>query len=132
VTKPTGAARPGEGLGVVVGRSSDVPEGGRIVVDIDGTEIGVFRVDGELRAWRNMCVHAGGPVCQGKMIHRVVERLDEDRRSLGDDFGPALHIVCPWHGYEFDLRTGAHPGDATSSLRGFAVSEADGEIVVRL
>lgn len=117
---------------VVVALSSDVPEGGRVVVDVDGTEIGVFRVQGELRAWSNYCLHAGGPVCQGKMIHRVIERLDEEKRSLGDDFGPAMHVVCPWHGYEYDLLTGAHPTDPAAQLRGFTVVEEGGEISVDL
>jgi nitrite reductase/ring-hydroxylating ferredoxin subunit len=60
----------------------------------------------------------------------VVERLDEHRRSLGDFFGDRTHIVCPWHGYEFDLRTGEHPADPSIRLRPYPVHERDGEIVV--
>lgn len=116
---------------VAVARSVDVAEGGRTVVDIDGTEIGIFRVRGQLYAYGNYCAHAGGPVCQGMVINRVVERLDEQKRSLGDDFSDALHIVCPWHGYEYDLRTGKHPADPSVRLRSYPVSEVDGEIVVQ-
>lgn len=117
---------------VVVAASDDVAEGGRVVVDVEGVEVGIFRLDGELYAWSNHCAHVGGPVCQGKMINRVVERLDEERRSLGDDFSDQVHIVCPWHGYEFDLRTGRHPADAGIALRGHPVSEREGEILVEL
>ena len=98
---------------IVVGLQEDVLEGGRVVVDVDGVEIGIFRVDGRLYAWENRCVHAGGPVCQGKLMPRVVERLDAGKRSLGDDFSDELHVVCPWHGYEYDVRTGEHPGRRT-------------------
>ena len=126
------AATARRGADVVVAKSAELPEGGRIVIDVDGTEIGVFRIGGELRAWQNLCVHMGGPVCQGKMINRVIERLDEGKRSLGDDFAPAMHVVCPWHGYEFDVRTGAHPGDPNIRLRGFPVRETGGEIIVKL
>ena len=80
---------------IVVGLKEDVLEGGRVVVDVDGVEIGIFRIDGRLYAWENRCVHAGGPVCQGKLMPRVVERLDAGKRSLGDDFSDELHIVCP-------------------------------------
>lgn len=98
-----------------------------------GAEIGIFRIDGRLYAWSNYCPHAGGPVCQGMMIDRVVERLDEAKRSLGDAFKrDQPHLVCPWHGYEYDVRTGAHPGDTRIRLRPYPVSEDAGEIVVEL
>src|SRR5438270_13548634 len=117
---------------VVAALTEDVLEGGRVVVDVDGTEIGIFRLDGRLYAWENRCAHLGGPVCQGTLMNRVFERLDGDKRSLGDDFGPQLHIVCPWHGYEYDVRTGAHPADPAARLRAVEVQEQEGEILVRL
>jgi nitrite reductase/ring-hydroxylating ferredoxin subunit len=117
---------------IVVGVKDDVLEGGRVVVDVEGLEIGIFRLDGRLYAWENRCVHAGGPVCQGKLTNRVVERLDPAMRSLGDDFSDELHIVCPWHGYEYDVRTGEHPADSRLRLRHIEVEEREGEIVVRL
>ena len=47
---------------IVVGLEEDVLEGGRVVVDVEGVEVGIFRVAGRLHAWENRCVHAGGPV----------------------------------------------------------------------
>ncbi|MHB8695756.1 MAG: Rieske (2Fe-2S) protein [Solirubrobacteraceae bacterium] len=117
---------------IVAALSEDVLEGGRVVVDVDGLEIGIFRVDGRLYAWENQCAHLGGPVCQGTLMNRVVERLDDARRSLGDDFGDELHIVCPWHGYEYDVRTGRHPADPSARLRSIEVEEREGEIHVRV
>ena len=117
---------------VAVAQSDDIPDRGRLVVDVAGVEIGIFRLDGCLYAWENVCAHAGGPVCQGKMINRVIERLDGKKRSLGDDWGASMHIVCPWHGYEYDLRTGRHPADPMSQLRAVVVEETNGEILVEL
>jgi nitrite reductase/ring-hydroxylating ferredoxin subunit len=117
---------------IVVAVKEDVLEGGRVVVDVGGVEVGIFRIGGRLYAWENRCVHAGGPVCQGKLMNRVVERLDPGKRSLGDDFSDELHIVCPWHGYEYDVRTGEHPADSRLRLRRVDVEERDGEILVRL
>jgi len=117
---------------IVVALTEDVLEGGRVVVDVDGTEVGIFRLDGQLFAWENRCAHAGGPVCQGVLMNRVVERLDDEKRSLGDDFSDELHIVCPWHGYEYDVRTGEHPADSRLRLRRVDVEEQEGEILVRL
>ena len=122
-----------DGTRVVVAKSEDLPEGGRRVVAIEGHEIGIFRIDGELHAWENYCVHAGGPVCQGLMIQRIVEVLDDEKRSLGDDFSPSdLHIVCPWHGYEYNVRTGEHPADPRIRLRAYPVFEREGVISVEL
>jgi nitrite reductase (NADH) small subunit len=42
------------------------------------------------------------------------------------------HIVCPWHGYEFDLKTGEHPGSAKHRLRKANLKIQDGEIYVVL
>ena len=92
----------------------------------------LFRLDGRLYAWENRCAHLGGPVCLGTLMNRVVERLDDGKRSLGDDFGDDLHIVCPWHGYEYDVRTGRHPGDPQARLRHIDVEERAGEILVHV
>ena len=66
----------------LVGRSEDVPEGGRHVVDVAGTTIGVFRFKGRLYAYENVCPHQGGPVCQGRLVPRVAEVLDEGKRTI--------------------------------------------------
>ena len=116
--------------GIVVALTEDVLEGGRVVVDVDGTEVGIFRLDGRLYAWENRCAHAGGPVCQGVLMNRVVERLDHERRSLGDDFSDQLNIVCPWHGYEYDLKTGEMIGDRKQKLRQYEVVKRGDDIYV--
>ena len=103
---------------IFVARADEMADGERrIVVDDQAEiEIGVFRVDGRYYAWRNECPHQGGPVCQGKLMQGVEERLDAQRRSLGIHYrAGSLNIVCPWHGFEFDVRTGRHAG--TAALR---------------
>ena len=116
-----------------VARSDDIPDGGRIVLDVAGTTIGLFRVAGALYAYENTCPHQGGPVCQGLLIPRVEECLNSDMGAAGFRFDPAdPRIVCPWHGYEFSLMTGRHPGNAAICLRSFAVSEEEGVVYVRV
>jgi nitrite reductase/ring-hydroxylating ferredoxin subunit len=112
-----------------------IAEGSRLVVETGGVEIGVFRRNGEYYAWRNECPHQGGPVCQGVMVRKVEERLDSDRRSAGIHYvggGGHENIVCPWHGYEFDMRTGRHVGFEKMRLRGYPVKIRDGAIYVVL
>jgi nitrite reductase/ring-hydroxylating ferredoxin subunit len=113
---------------VHVGVSERVPEGGRLVVDAAEKTIGIFRVDGKLYAWENICAHQGGPVCQGKIIPGVTEIIDKGGESHGFAFDESsLHIVCPWHGFEYDIKRGVHPGRPAARLIRVAVEEgADG------
>jgi nitrite reductase/ring-hydroxylating ferredoxin subunit len=114
-----------------VGASDRVPEGGRLVVDVGEKTIGIFRVEGHLYAWENVCAHQGGPVCQGKMIPRVTEVIDQGGESHGFAFDPShAHIVCPWHGFEYDIKTGSHPGRPAAQLIRIEVEESGNGIYV--
>ncbi len=116
---------------VSVGSVKDFEDPGRKVVGFENFEVGVFKVDGEFYAYLNQCPHLGGPVCQGKMIAKVEEVIADDKTSKGMTFSKTkLHIACPWHAYEFDIRTGAHPGNARARLRKIKVTIMDGEVVI--
>jgi nitrite reductase/ring-hydroxylating ferredoxin subunit len=116
---------------VNLGSISTFSDPGRKVVEIDGVEIGVFCVKGQFSAYGNICPHMGGPVCQGKILPRVEEDIAADRKSLGLAFSKTqTNIVCPWHGYEFDIRTGRHQGNPRLSLRTLDVRISDGEVFV--
>ncbi|MDQ4115980.1 MAG: Rieske 2Fe-2S domain-containing protein [Actinomycetota bacterium] len=123
---------------VDVAASEEVPERGRLIVEIStgsGTEpplvLGIFRFRGELHAYQNVCAHQGGPACQGRIVSRVRERLDDAKASRGLVFDPdTMHLVCPWHGFEYDVTTGAHPGRPDFALRAFPVEDSGGRIRV--
>ena len=94
-------------------------------------EIGVFRLGDEFFAWRNICPHQGGPVCQGRLYQLVRENLDADMKSHGRIYdNEKLNIVCPWHGLEFDIRTGQHPGTSDLALEPAMVQIEAGEVYV--
>lgn len=116
---------------VDVAASEEIPERGRLVVEIGDTTLGIFRFRGELRAYENVCAHQGGPACQGRIVPRVRERLDEARRSRGLVFDEgSMHVVCPWHGFEYDVVTGRHPGRPDFALRSFPVQDSGGRVRV--
>ena len=98
----------------------EIVEGGRRVVQCGEREIGIFRVQGQLHAWHNSCPHRQGPVCQGRIYPRVIEPVDAAGQvRLLDYDEETRHLVCPWHGYEFNLETGRCNG--TDRLRLFPV-----------
>lgn len=110
-----------------------IKDGERRIVTDGALEIGVFRLGNDYFAWESNCPHQGGPVCQGRIMNRVAELIGDDKRSHGYRFVEEdMHIICPWHGFEFDLRTGRHPGDPNTKLRGFAVIIREGNIYVRV
>ena len=100
---------------VSAGKVTDYAEGDRKVVDCGESEVGIFRINGEFFAWHNRCAHRAGPICQGRIMKRVIE----------------TNIVCPWHGYEYNIKTGCHQGNSRIRLRKAEMTIRDGEIYVR-
>lgn len=103
---------------VIVGKFADFADPGRKVFDLNGVEIGVFRLGSDVFAYHNICPHLDGPVCQGKILPLATEDLAPDQTSGGRVFSKTqVNIICPWHGFEFDIRTGRHPTDPSVRLR---------------
>lgn len=116
-----------------VGRVQEFADGDRKLAVCGEFEIGVFKIDGEFYAWHNRCAHQAGPVCQGRILKRVLEPIDADRCVRAQTYDESeTHIVCPWHGYEFSIKTGQHPGNPRVRLRKADLSIRDGEIYVSL
>jgi nitrite reductase/ring-hydroxylating ferredoxin subunit len=117
---------------VAVARLSELKDGDYKVYAVDGFEVGVFRVGDKVVAYRNECPHAGGPVCQGKIFHQIEEVLTPDMKSAGLRHSKRRNVVCPWHGYEFDIETGRHPGDPNMRLTPVEIAVRDGDILVAI
>ena len=116
---------------VNIGSVSEFEDPGRKIFGFEGFEVAVFKLDGEFFAYLNLCPHMGGPACQGKMIAKVEEIIADDRTSKGTAFSKTkMHVICPWHGYEFDIRTGAHPGNTRARLRKIKVAVSNGEVTI--
>jgi nitrite reductase/ring-hydroxylating ferredoxin subunit len=116
---------------VLVCRSSDMKDGGVRIVEIGDIELGLIRHKGEWYAYRNVCPHQGGPACEGLMMPQVEDVIGADGTFLGQRFEESdMHIICPWHGYEFHLATGVHVCDRRLRLQKFDVTEADGNVYV--
>jgi nitrite reductase/ring-hydroxylating ferredoxin subunit len=116
---------------VNIGPASDFADPGRKLIGFERFEVAVFKSGGEFFAYLNQCPHMGGPACQGKMIAKVEEEIAADRTSKGFFFSKTrMHVVCPWHGFEFDIRTGVHPGNPKARLRKIKVAVANGDVVI--
>lgn len=71
---------------VAVGRVSDFAPGAGKMVDVKGRHVAIFRLGDDLYAIDNLCLHHGGPLCDGSIVNGVV--------------------TCPWHGWSYEIKTG--------------------------
>jgi nitrite reductase/ring-hydroxylating ferredoxin subunit len=110
----------------VVARASDILEGQRLIVDVAGRSIGIFNIEGRFYAFLNRCPHRGAELCKGEVLGLVRSKrpgeweLDSSRKFL----------VCPWHGWEFDVETGHSWFDPNRmKARPFSIDVESGEVV---
>lgn len=71
---------------VKVADAKDIAAGTGILVELDGERIALFNVNGTFHAIADTCTHSGGPLSEGDLDGDVV--------------------TCPWHGAQFDVKTG--------------------------
>jgi ferredoxin-nitrite reductase len=92
----------------VLFRGDEIAEGAAKLVRVKGEEMAVFKNDGKLYGIQNTCPHEGGQLCNGWI--------------------EGGEVVCPLHGYKFDLRTGACSTDPKLKVKVFCLI-AQGEQV---
>lgn len=71
---------------VVVGRVENFPAGAGTMVVVNNRHVALFRLGDEFHAIDNLCLHRGGPLCEGPIVRGVV--------------------TCPWHGWSYEIATG--------------------------
>ena len=86
---------------VFVAKAAEFTDGDRRIVAHDGVEIGVFNWQGHYYAYENLCIHQGGPACEGVIMHKVEDVLGPDRT---------------WHGHKFSENE-AHFADLRKALQ---------------
>jgi nitrite reductase/ring-hydroxylating ferredoxin subunit len=111
----------------VVAAAAELPPGSRKLVTVKGRAIALFNVAGEFFALLNRCPHRGGSLCEGKLTGLV-----GSSEPGHYDYSRSGEILrCPWHGWEFDIRTGKScwaPDKVRA--RSYAVSVESGQAVV--
>lgn len=111
----------------VVARTDEIGPGERKLVTVRAQAIAVFNVDGDYLAILDRCPHQGGSLCQGKLVGLV--EADGPGRYRYQRKGEIVR--CPWHGWEFDLRSGKSYCDpARTWVKSYAASVEPGARVV--
>ncbi len=92
-----------------VATKADIPAGSGKVIEVEGKAIAVFNCDGTFYAIDNTCKHRGGPLGEGSLSGQTV--------------------TCPWHGWEYDVTSGACAMDASIRVQQFDV-KIDGDNIL--
>ena len=95
---------------VFVEKISDFVDGDRRIVFHDGIEIGVFHWQGRFYAYQNLCLHQGGPCCEGVIMHKVEDVLAPDKTWLGQKFSADIEARQGINRYFWPLRFDAPAG----------------------
>ena len=95
---------------VKVASLSELAPGSAKVVEVRGKAIALFNVGGTIYATDNTCLHQGGPLGEGQLMGEVV--------------------ICPWHQWEYNVRTGEKVDDHSLKLATFPVHVDGSDIKV--
>ncbi len=93
---------------ITIGPVADIPPEMRKIVQVEGLSIGIFHHADGWFAVQNSCVHQGGPVATGPLEGDI--------------------LSCPWHGFQYNLRTGACLTDVTAKLERYPITVEGGVI----
>jgi 3-phenylpropionate/trans-cinnamate dioxygenase ferredoxin subunit len=112
----------------VVGRADDLAEGERMVAVVNNRSIGIFNIGGRYYGLLNRCPHRGAELCKGRFAGNLSATAPGDYQY---DATNQL-LMCPWHGWEFDVPTGQSYFDPKGvRARPYEVEVSNGAIVAR-
>jgi|SRR6267143_1281590 len=100
------------GAFVKVATLTDLPPGTAKAVEVGGTPVALYNVDGAVCATTNTCPHRGGPLGEGELDAGV--------------------ITCPWHGFQYEVRTGRCVTSAALSVNCYKVQVDGSDILVEV
>lgn len=114
----------------VVCRASDLATGHVTRTQLGPIPVVVVRSkDGSLHALAAKCLHQGGPLDAGRLYDHHTTTKDAGEYQVD----PVREVLkCPWHGYEYDIRTGCTVFDPNRAIAMFHAYEEAGQIVVQM
>jgi nitrite reductase/ring-hydroxylating ferredoxin subunit len=111
----------------IVATVDEIPAGGRKRVTVQDREIGIYNVAGEFFAIADRCPHEGASLCKGRIVGLV-----ESSEPGAYNYSRRNELIrCPWHGWEFDIRTGKSWCDPRRTrVRSFDAKVEEGAVLV--
>jgi 3-phenylpropionate/trans-cinnamate dioxygenase ferredoxin subunit len=111
----------------VVCEAAGLPPGSSVITSVGRISIGVFNVNGNLFAVRNICPHRGAQLCLGIVGGTMVPSKPGDFIYGRED----EVLTCPWHRWEFDVRTGRSLIEPERTrVKTYRVGVENGDVVI--
>jgi len=93
-------------------KKSEIPEGHGKSITLEGHALGIFNIGGNVCAIDNTCKHRGGP--------------------LGDGELNGSTVTCPWHGWQYDVTSGACATNPGVSQKKYNIKLEEDDIFVEI
>jgi nitrite reductase (NADH) small subunit len=93
---------------IAVAAVEEIKDGHSKIAEVRGEEVAVFRIGDDFFAIANECPHHGASLCEGYLRDKTV--------------------TCPWHGWQFDLQTGAGLTVPGMDAESFEVKVEEGQV----
>jgi nitrite reductase (NADH) small subunit len=111
-----------------VAEVDEIQEGQSKIIDLEGRSIGLYRIGDAYYALHNRCPHEGAQLCKGKVCGTTLPS-----KVYEYEFGRKNELVrCPWHGWEFEIKTGKSVFDEKVRTRSYKVQVNEGKIGIVL
>jgi nitrite reductase/ring-hydroxylating ferredoxin subunit len=91
-------------------KTSEIQPGSGKVVSVNGKDLALFNLNGTFYCIDNACVHRGGP--------------------LGDGFIQESTVVCPWHGWQYEITSGQCKTNPPAKLACYQVKVEGDDVLV--
>ena len=95
---------------VKAAKTTDLKSGEARVIECSGRTLALCNVEGRYYALDNTCLHRGGPI--------------------GEGFIDGETVTCPWHGWQYDVRSGVNTMDESEVVARYEVKIEGGEVLV--
>jgi nitrite reductase (NADH) small subunit len=115
----------------IIGHVQEFLNGKINVVTLEGKSIGVVYTGGEFYALRNLCPHQGGPACGGIFPTLKAMVQPNGRIKEYNDYDEPV-VACPWHGWEFDVKTGECLADRSRRIAVYETSVEEDTVIVTI
>ncbi|WP_447971318.1 Rieske (2Fe-2S) protein [Nitrospira sp. M1] len=97
---------------ITIAKTDQISPGSGMVAEVEEKSFAVFHVNGAYCVIDNTCVHRGGPLGEGE--------LDGDI------------VTCPWHGWEYNVKTGACTNNPAACVKTYNVTVEGSDIKVEI
>lgn len=115
----------------IVPEARHLGPGEKVVVQLRGRPVVIVNVGGELYAIGGICAHQSGPLHMGRVFDEFQARVVDGGRVQEYIASKGTVLACPWHGWEYDARTGKCLWSERYRVATYRVERGpDGEVAV--